>query len=83
MALIAAQQEGHQDGRCAARYEKIVAGPHKRRPLLTLEHAKLYSDSYGYIENQEDVDAYNAAFSITYKANRTQRLSRSAKHHIG
>ena len=73
MALIAAQQEGHLDGRCAARYEKIVAGPHKPRPLLTLEHAKLYSDSYGYIENQEDVDAYNAAFALCYNANIPKR----------
>ncbi|HYU75701.1 MAG TPA: hypothetical protein VEL31_23770 [Ktedonobacteraceae bacterium] len=42
MALPAAQQEGHQDGRNAAHYEKVVGEPHRLKQPLTLEYARTY-----------------------------------------
>ncbi len=82
MALVAAQQDGHQDGHNAAHYEKVVGEPHRLKQPLTLEHASTYPDSYSCIENQKDVDAYNAAFAISYEANRPKRQSRLAKQNI-
>lgn len=82
MTITAAQQEGHQDGHNAAHYEKVVREPHRLKQPLTLEHASTYPDSYAFIENQEEVNAYNAAFSVSYEANRPKRVPRPAKQNI-
>jgi hypothetical protein len=77
-----AAQEGHQDGRNSANYEKIVGEHHLTKHPLTLEHATTYPGSYGCIKNQQDVEAYNAAFSLSYEALRPRRrLRKSVTRH--
>jgi hypothetical protein len=66
MSMSEAQKEGHEDGRCAAIYEKRMKEKFRGSFPITLEHALEYSDSYACIETQEDVDVYNAAFRDSY-----------------